>query len=253
MSKFTTIKPDLKTAERTLPPPLLKAIHQIFNQNIKDVALVGGTALSGFYSGHRRSDDIDLFCKSSTSFEAAILAAESLQNLGAKLSIHSHSKQYFQSLCNFEKHAFTIDVVLDENLFNIGTFHQVGQINLVDLVTLFKMKAATLVSRCSEKDLYDLLWLFEHNDDESSNVEILIKSALEIDLGATAESILISLTGSTLSEKACDFSILEKPFSAYQKIIQFRKQLIISIREYEKGIKNSPLKEIVRNLMKVAE
>ena len=30
--------------------------------------------------------------------------------------------------------------------------------------TLLKMKAATLVSRASEKDLYDLAWFFEQDE-----------------------------------------------------------------------------------------
>lgn len=251
MSKFTRIHPDLKCAEKVLPRPLLKAIEHIFDQNISHTVLVGGTALSGFYAGHRRSDDIDLFTQSSTSFEATVRAVESLEKVGAKLLNQSRSKQYYRSLCSFESHSFTIDVVLDENLFRVGSFEKAGKISLVDLTTLFKMKAATLVSRCSEKDLYDLLWLFENYLDEKQNIEYLVNSALEIDLGATTESLLISLTGSTLSEKSCDFAIHENASAAYQKIIQFRKQLVVKIREFDLGKTNSPLKEIVLALRKL--
>ncbi len=251
MPKPTRTSPDLKKAQKVLPPSLLKAIQHIFNQNIQNTALVGGTALSGFYAGHRRSDDIDLFSQSNISFEAAIMAVESLKKLGAKFSNHSHSNQYYRSLCNFEGHSFTIDVVLDENLFKIGSFEQTEKILIADLPTLFKMKAATLVSRCSEKDLYDLFWLFEHQPHQNSTIEYLIRSALEIDLGATAEFMLISLSGSTLTKEACNFAIHETAESAYKKILRFRKQLILEIREFERGNKTSPLKDIVRTLEKL--
>jgi len=251
MSNISRVRPDLDIARRVLPAPLLKAIHHIFNQNILNTVLVGGTALSGFYAGHRRSDDIDLFTQTKVSFDAALMAVKSLETVGAKLSNQSHSNQYYRSLCTLDHHSFTVDLVLDENLFKVGSFQKIEKISLVDLPTLFKMKAATLVSRCSEKDLYDLLWLFTHYSDESSNIEHLIQSALEIDLGANAESMLISLTGATLSQKACNFAIHEPASSAYQKILSFRKQLIREIRDFESGKKNSPLKDVIRALEKL--
>ena len=251
MSNITRTSPDLNLARLVLPEPLFKAIHHIFNQNITNTVLVGGTALSGFYAGHRRSDDIDLFSQSYISFEATIKAVESLKTIGAKLTNQSHSNQYYRSLCNFENHSFTIDIVLDENIFKVGSFQKIENITLVDLPTLFKMKAATLVSRCSEKDLYDLWWIFKNHPNESVNIELLIKSALEIDLGANAESMLISLSGSILSEESCRFTIHETASSAFKKIIEFRKQLIRKISEFERGNKNSPLKDIVRSLGKL--
>ena len=251
MHETTGTHPDLKIAQKVLPSSLLNAIQHIFNQNIDHTALVGGTALSGFYAGHRRSDDIDLFTQSEISFTTVVLAVESLKKIGAKFSNETRSKQYYHSLCSFENHTFTIDVVLDENVFKVGSFKKIKKILVADLLTLFKMKAATLVSRCSEKDLYDLLWLFQNSVNEGLDVECLISSAQEIDLGASAESMLISLSGSLLSAEACDFTIHESSSSAYKKIVALRKQLISEIREFDLGKKNSPLKDIVRALEKL--
>lgn len=251
MQEISRIKADLKIAKKVLPAPLLKAIQHIFDQEISDTVLAGGTALSGFYAGHRRSDDIDLFTKTEHSFKSALYAIESLKGLGAILVQQSHSKQYFRSLCNFENHLFTIDLVLDQNIFRIDSFQTIGSIQLSDLSSLFKMKAATLVSRCSEKDLYDLVWLFEHYLNDQNSMDFLVQSALEIDLGANSEAMLLSLSGAILSQKACNFAIHESPSDAFKKIVHFQKQLIREIREYELGNKNSPLKDIIRKLEKL--
>ena len=45
--------------------------------------LVGGTALAGYYAGHRRSDDLDLFVRDEAACRAAVLAVKSLVTLGA--------------------------------------------------------------------------------------------------------------------------------------------------------------------------
>ena len=57
-----------------LPFPLLQALRHVFAQGLNDCVLVGGTALAGFYAGHRRSDDLDLFTGSATAFTQAVLA-----------------------------------------------------------------------------------------------------------------------------------------------------------------------------------
>ncbi len=56
--------------------------------------LVGGTALAGFYAGHRRSDDIGLFVQDELSFAEAKLTVASLDQLGAVLT-QQHSSLHF--------------------------------------------------------------------------------------------------------------------------------------------------------------
>jgi hypothetical protein len=242
MSKFKNDEPNLELANTVLPKQLLKSINHIFNQNIIDTTLVGGTALAGFYAGHRRSDDIDLFTKDENSFMAAILAVESLQEIGAALNKNHHSKQYYNCLCELAGHQFTIDIAIDENLFSIDSSSKIDKIQIAKLETIFKMKAATLVSRCSEKDLYDLMWLFENSN---YDIKFLIDSAFEVDLGASAEAILISISGTRLNMEACSFVIHESKQAAYKKIKQFAKLLFNEIYSFEKKQKNTPLKTII--------
>ena len=72
-------------AVRVLPPSLLSGAQARVAQRVSGCMLVGGTALAGFYAGHRRSDDLDLFTGSSAAFRQTVLAVRTLQSLGVEL------------------------------------------------------------------------------------------------------------------------------------------------------------------------
>ena len=144
----------------SLPAPLLESLRHVFAQGIGDCILVGGTALAGFYAGHRRSDDLDLFAGDTIGFKEAVLAVRSLSNIGVELQEMGRSNQYYRAVCYHKELGFTVDVVLDEHIVSVAETNATGDVVVAGLPTLFAMKAATLVSRCGEKDLYDLLWLF---------------------------------------------------------------------------------------------
>ena len=74
-----TERPSLDLARTVLPHGLLKALEFIAESSSADTMLVGGTALAGFYAGHRRSEDLDLFCKSDEAFIATRLAVKALR------------------------------------------------------------------------------------------------------------------------------------------------------------------------------
>jgi hypothetical protein len=247
MYEASRFKASLELAQKTLPTPLLNAIIHVFHQQLNGVVLVGGTALAGFYAGHRRSDDIDLFVQSESSFKSAILAIESLSSIGANLKEMHHSRQYYNSICNFNGHSFTIDVVVDSNLFQIGTFQLIGNTHIANVETIYKMKAATLVSRCSEKDIYDLIWLFDNVDNNISN---LVKYANDIDNGANLENILISLTGATLKLNACNFAIHESFEIAHKRITKFSEFLITELLSLIRQNKEAPLKDVLKKIKK---
>jgi hypothetical protein len=71
-------EPDERIAKKALPAPLRSAIEAVFAGGLENVALVGGTALSGYYAGHRRSDDMDLFTKDSIAQELAVRRVKEL-------------------------------------------------------------------------------------------------------------------------------------------------------------------------------
>lgn len=245
------LQPNIELAKRVLPRPLLEALKHVFAQGVENCGLVGGTALAGFYAGHRRSDDLDLFARDAIGMRACTLAVRSLERLGASLTAATHSQQYFHVQCELGEHRFTVDVVEDENLFRIGSFVRLaGGIAVADLKTLLRMKAATLVSRCSEKDLYDLLWLLERFP--GLGVTELVGLGREIDTGVDPESILASLGGATLREEACRFS-LDSSVSAeeiHRRICSLREDLIDGVAKFLRKQPAPPLAPFVRKLNK---
>lgn len=222
------------------PAAIRTALRHVVSQTGEGLWLVGGSALAGFYANHRRSDDLDLFALDLVAFQSAQRAARSLNNVGAELVRERASPTYYHADILFQHHSFTLDIVLDENLKRVGRAIQTASgVWVADLKTLFAMKAACLVSRCSEKDLFDLDWIFQKVG--LIDVESFVKAGVEIDGGLTVETLLFSLKDTNLRKEACHFLLPQSPLSvdqAYQRIKQLQQGLIQSLRDYEK--KHSP-------------
>ncbi|HLG19384.1 MAG TPA: nucleotidyl transferase AbiEii/AbiGii toxin family protein [Bdellovibrionota bacterium] len=239
-------------AERILPPPLYKALKHIFLQKLSGCALVGGTALAGFYAGHRRSDDLDLFTADETSQKATHAAVQSLQGIGTVFEREFHAAQFYKATCLLDQKRFTVDIVLDQNLFRVGRFHSLNDgLVVADLHTLLMMKSSTLVSRCSEKDLFDLLWLFEHMD--GLTYERLIQVGHEIDGGLTGETLLMSVSNTILREEACDFSLDPQvtPKNVHAQLISFQKSFLKGLSLYLKNQPAPPLKDLLKQVKRL--
>lgn len=242
-------EPESSLASRVLPGPLYRALRHVFHQGVAGCMLVGGTALAGYYAGHRRSDDLDLFVCDELAYRAAVLAVESLvaDPPGGELSTRQHTPQLYSAVGGLDGHEFTVQVVLDPGLFAAGKSVQASDgVTVASLETLLKQKAATLVSRCAEKDLYDIQWLLgEFPHTTPSN---LVDLGSQIDGGVTAETILISLSSADLRKEACGFSSQQDASTVFQQVSKLRDTLA---REFEKLARKraeSPISELVRKL-----
>lgn len=247
-------KPDLELARKVLLAPLFQALIHIFAQGIEGTLLAGGTALASFYAGHRRSDDLDLFTTDESHQRSCTLAIQSISKLGGSLRIQNTSSQYFEAMCELKNHRFKITAVTDSNLFQVGASIRLNNdVQITDLETLFKMKAATLVSRCSEKDLYDLIWLFGHFPDRTFSD--LIRLGSEIDGGTQGEAMLSSLGGAILHKEACDFSLNSRFTAAhiFSEVQEFRKKLIRGITAHLEDEPAPALGELVKKLDKISK
>ena len=236
---------------RVLPSPLLQALRHVFAQRISGCMLVGGTALAGFYAGHRRSDDLDLFTGSAAAFTQTVLAVRTLRSLGVEMQETAHSKQYFRAVCHHDEFAFTVDVVLDEHVFGITETNLSGDVVVAGLPGLLAMKAATLVSRCSEKDLYDLIWLCNAFPDRG--LPDLIELARTVDGGVTGETLVYSIGSTSLEREACGFAV-EFGVSAaevYGRISAFQDDLIAALDHHLSHGAPSRLGELVRRIRKL--
>lgn len=254
---FSNIKKLKQLSSKASAPALRQALRHIFSQVSEGVWLVGGTALAGYYAEHRRSDDLDLFAKDGFAFKTLVAAVKSLQKEKAIFSDERSSASFYHVLCRFAGHQFTIDAVLDENLHRIGNVWKDDDgVFVADLQTLLMMKMGTLISRVSEKDLFDLAWLFAHM--ENPDLAELIKQASLIDGGIVPETLLYTLSATTPREEACHFTLPHdalKPKDVLKKIQGFKKELIQKIRAIENEAPLSAsaeaLKETVADLKKM--
>lgn len=254
---FKNIEPLKHLSTKASPLALRQALRHIFSQVDEGVWLVGGTALAGYYAEHRRSDDLDLFAKDEFTFKTLVAAVKSLQKAKAIFSDERSSSSFYHVLCRFAGHQFTIDAVLDENLHRIGNaWKDADGVLVADLQTLLTMKMGTLISRVSEKDLFDLAWLFEHM--ENLDLVELIKQASLIDGGIVPETLLYTLSAAILREEACHFTLPHdelKPKDVLKKIQNFKKQLIQKVLDIESKASLSEsaeaLKETVMDLKKM--
>ncbi len=246
-------EPDERLALKALPKPLRRAIQSTFASGLSDCALVGGTALAGYYACHRISDDMDLFTANETAQALTIAAIKNLKNFGADFSNEQTTPTYYHASLNFDGHAFTVDVVLDRRLHQIGRFHKTRSgICVADLTTIFKMKVATLVSRCSEKDLYDLLWITESGFDP--DIVEWLRLGGEIDGGLNAETLLISITMTEPRSSACgfaaNFGVPEA--EVLERITRFRSRLQRRLADHLESTPADPkIQALVRKLKKI--
>lgn len=242
---------DPALANRVLPSPLLQSLRHVFAQGLRDCVLVGGTALAGFYAGHRRSDDLDLFTGSATAFTQAVLAVRSLRTINVELEERSHSKQYYRAVCYHREVGFTVDVVLDEHSARLTDPNSDGQVAVASLPALLAMKAAALVSRCSEKDLYDLLWLFDAFPERE--LQELIELGRMIDLGVTGETMVYSIGSTELDRAACGFAVEfgASATAVFSRIRTFQRELLRALDLHLNHSTASTLRDVVRRIRKL--
>lgn len=252
------IVPDDRFSERSLPTPLRETIERIFKDNPHQsaYAIVGGTSLAGYYAGHRRSDDIDLFAQNTEIFDQLTRYMKSLEGIGVHLQIVTQQRDYFKALAKHKNQAFTIDVVKDSNLFRegVGAFRQTARGVLVPTpLTLLKMKAGTLISRCSEKDLFDLIWLTRRLGAPTTDEWTQLGS--QIDGAVTAESILICLTTTALRPEACDFAESHTLHTmsrekVFEKVSSYKVQLTEQFRAHleEVPVQNVDISELLTEI-----
>jgi len=275
-----TTKPRFDLAKKTLSAPLLKVLKHIFLSGPEDLrdanptkypellrdvkatkyhegcGLVGGTALAGFYAAHRKSDDLDFFTASQESQKAIVLAVKSCSDFGLVFHKEFHTAQYYKATCSLNEYNFTIDTVCDPALFKVGTFENTEHnIRVANLETLLMTKSAVLLSRCSEKDLYDVLWLLQNIP--GLTIEKLLDYGSKIDAGLNGETLLLSVSGAIIKEEACGFFLEPMPFKASSKIT--KKEIFTQIQKFKNELcktlslylKNQPVPELADLIKKI--
>ncbi len=106
---------------------------------IESRILVGGTALAGFYAGHRSSDDLDLFTGNPHAFTQTVPAVRSLRTIEVELEERNRSNQYCRAVCYHDELAFTVDVVLDEHVVGMTETNTAGGVVVVDVAVIVEL------------------------------------------------------------------------------------------------------------------
>lgn len=246
------LEPDARLAARVLPAPLHAALRHVFAQGVPDAVLVGGTALAGYYAGHRRSDDIDLFVRDEDAHRAAVLAVESLARRGAQLEPRTRTAQYYRALAASDGHRFTIDVAVHGGLWGPADSATASDgVRVASLEALTALKGAALLSRASEKDLYDLAWLLANRP--ALDAAGLAAAAARVDAGANPESFLIALSGAVLSEAACSFAAAQGVGAAVvlREVTALRKALLKDFKALAAGAPAPTIAPLIARVRKL--
>jgi hypothetical protein len=91
-------------AAEVLPPALYRVLTHVLSLGTDGVMLVGGTALAGYYAGHRRSDDLDLFTEDPPAQAATVLAVRSLAEIGCTFTAERSSPRFHHATCRLDRH-----------------------------------------------------------------------------------------------------------------------------------------------------
>ncbi|GAB4536061.1 MAG: hypothetical protein Fur0020_03840 [Thermodesulfovibrionia bacterium] len=136
---------------------LLRLFSTVFIK--KNFFLTGGTALSVFYAGHRRSKDIDLFLLREINLLEYVRV---FREAGKLLSVISEGS----SFCSYiYEGGIKVDYVFDKFSCSVPVNHVTingEKINLDTPRNIAINKITAVVSRTEPKDIIDLTWLFKN-------------------------------------------------------------------------------------------
>ncbi len=123
--------------------------------------LTGGAALAGFYIGHRRTDDLDLFTTDVDAFERGrFVVADVAQHLNAQVVTRQEAPGFRRMLLTMADGAsLVIDLVRDAGVQTFPQKREFEQIIVDSIEEILVNKLTAIVGRAEERDLVDLYFL----------------------------------------------------------------------------------------------
>lgn len=143
--------------------------------------LTGGTALAGFYFGHRTSVDLDLF--SLQTFDHRKLRTyleEIAQSVDGVYAVKTDAASLLTGIIKVGEESLKVDLVQDIPV-HFGTLQTFEAIRVDALENIGSNKITTVYGRLAPKDFVDLYWILEV--DKKLDFEELLKDAKKKDLG----------------------------------------------------------------------
>jgi len=123
--------------------------------------LTGGAALAGFYIGHRRTDDLDLFTTDADAFERGrFVVTDVAQHLNAQVVTRQEAPGFRRMLLTMADGAsLVIDLVRDAGVQTFPQKLEFDQIIVDSIEEILVNKLTAIVGRAEERDLVDLYFL----------------------------------------------------------------------------------------------
>lgn len=148
--------------------------------------LTGGGALAGFHLGHRETSDLDLFTVDEGAFtRGPHVLASTVAALGGVLETRQDAPGFKRYAMTRSDELLVVDLVLERapQLYASKPSH--GAILVDPPEEIIANKLATLVGRCEERDLVDVMML----ERAGLRVEDALPGALHKDGGCTPATL----------------------------------------------------------------
>jgi hypothetical protein len=172
--------------------PLQQDVMQLFFGAVPGFVLTGGAALAGFYTQHRTTTDLDLFCFDDASFAHAASTLTAL--CGKQLwscAVRTTSPSFVRLAIARPDELLLVDLVRDHSPQCGAPPIVVDGIRVDALAQIFVNKLTALVGREELRDVVDVMAL----EQRGFAIEDHLASALDKDGGCTPATLAWLLAG----------------------------------------------------------
>jgi predicted nucleotidyltransferase component of viral defense system len=140
--------------------PLQRDLLDAFFNHEPGFFLTGGAALAGYYLGHRRTKDLDLFTADQAAFERGAPALRAAaETLGATTENVRTAPAFRRLVVTRGSEALVVDLVLDPTPQLMADKRRFGHVMVDPLEEIAANKLCALLSRSELRDLVDLWFL----------------------------------------------------------------------------------------------
>jgi len=160
--------------------------------------LTGGAALSGYYLGHRATQDVDLFTTEDILEDAERILTEVADELGGTIERVRTSPEFRRRLLRRGSEAVVVGLVRDRS----PQIHQEkavrGSVRVDTADEIFANKLCAILSRAEVRDLVDVMFL----ERAGLGLEEGLKNAARKDAGLTAGQLGYVLSQVSIGDDA---------------------------------------------------
>jgi hypothetical protein len=139
--------------------PFQRELLEAFFRRAPAFYLTGGAALAGFYLGHRRTEDLDLFTTEEALESGEHALQEAADELGASVERLQTSPDFRRRLVRRGDESLVVDLVRERATAGQRAKVQRGIVRLDSAEEILANKLCALLSRAELRDLVDVIAL----------------------------------------------------------------------------------------------